>query len=749
MLNWDCWGGLADLVYQVAVSSNSLRVHGPAGLVDLSLCSRYFLYSPGFNMYLNEIHSPNCVSLGKTKEEIKVYSVITDSDKPFPIQKLELMKNPLFLDVLEVERMWNRDPRVLSNLDRCEKFLETTPEINYSEEDIKRSSQFDMTLEYDRPIYFPKPRKNNQVISYCVHTPIVPPKFDPKKAEQLGVKDKKLFGKLNNGESVTLSDGKVVNPQDCFIGEPTPGPVLLVIYCPSTDYINNLVSNPFWDKYYSGPNNEHNVGCIVHMTPEDVAIQPKYIEWFSKFSNADNMFLNRKMSIIHPIFARSANFVSGLNYLDEHIFPKPLDTIDESAPYLEKILSVNPKVKLIKSEVLQNYTLLPIAKKGVEASGIKVHPFKSDDILKIGNFKDNRNTYVQEKSSKTPDASIPYKFEPGEVVLDIFGTAAADPSHTRNVSGMILRMRDRGGLLVDPGSGTYHQMYRKYGHDKLKEVLRDIKCIWLSHKHPDHHTGIIPVLIKRQQALVEAGIEVTPICIVGPRIFEGYLREYSLSSTTDLVYDFYHYSVLSKEDHALKGFFYKTFGFVNTKTLKMIHGGDACCLIVTHEKGWKVAISGDGRPSQQFADNGKDCLLLIHEASFCNRDKDLAMKKAHSTTAEARYVAHEMGASYLLMTHFSQRLNVYPVRDFAPIDAGKDEDDDGTTTEPDENLTKFNSTDEIKGIGPESPQIDVSKIIFAFDLMTVDFNELHILPKMLPSLIDLYMSESNTRKKKK
>ena len=32
-------------------------------------------------------------------------------------------------------------------------------------------------------------------------------------------------------------------------------------------------------------------------------------------------------------------------------------------------------------------------------------------------------------------------------------------------------------------------MCRKYG-DQIDKVLCRLKCVWISHKHPDHHTGV-------------------------------------------------------------------------------------------------------------------------------------------------------------------------------------------------------------------------------------------------------------------
>ena len=47
--------------------------------------------------------------------------------------------------------------------------------------------------------------------------------------------------------------------------------------------------------------------------------------------------------------------------------------------------------------------------------------------------------------------------------------------------------------------------------------------------------------------------------------------------------------------------------------------------------------------------------MLLHEATFADSDHQQAVAKKHSTVSEAIQIAHEVGATRLLLTHFSQR----------------------------------------------------------------------------------------------
>jgi len=309
------------------------------------------------------------------------------------------------------------------------------------------------------------------------------------------------------------------------------------------------------------------------------------------------------------------------------------------------------------------------------------------------------------------------------------------------VSGTLLNMFSKGSILVDAGSGTYHQFFRKFGN-KWKDYLGNIKCVWISHKHPDHHNGLIPLLKHRQQYLNARGTH-SPIIIIGPRLFEGYFREISMTSTFRLEYQFFHYSLLFNNDHLLSTFFLETFGIIQAQTIKVIHGGDAAALVITHKTGWKIVFSGDTRPSKNLVQVGKDCTLLVHEATLCDAERKLALSKAHSTTSEALFVAKQMNAYRVVLTHFSQRQNAYPVADFMANSIQRESLDSPRLEEsPGENEDRrIISDDEIKGISRQLELDNPESIIIGFDLMTINFADLASLPSLLGVLKCLYQHE--------
>jgi ribonuclease Z len=71
------------------------------------------------------------------------------------------------------------------------------------------------------------------------------------------------------------------------------------------------------------------------------------------------------------------------------------------------------------------------------------------------------------------------------------------------VSATLVQIPNWGNILLDAGEGTWGQLVRQFGIDEslrgnIWEVLRDLKCIFISHIHGDHHMGIAQILRKRR-----------------------------------------------------------------------------------------------------------------------------------------------------------------------------------------------------------------------------------------------------------
>jgi len=102
-------------------------------------------------------------------------------------------------------------------------------------------------------------------------------------------------------------------------------------------------------------------------------------------------------------------------------------------------------------------------------------------------------------------------------------------------------------------------------------------------------------------------------------------------------------------------------GLSHVQTVRVKHCRDSFGISVTSSEGFKVVYSGDAMPTPALSVVGKDCDVLIHEATMDDQLLDEALIKRHSTTSQAMEMARSMNAKYTVLTHFSQRYAKIPV----------------------------------------------------------------------------------------
>lgn len=69
----------------------------------------------------------------------------------------------------------------------------------------------------------------------------------------------------------------------------------------------------------------------------------------------------------------------------------------------------------------------------------------------------------------------------------------------RNVSAILVNLSESESILLDCGEGTYSQLIRYYGIENMKQVLKNLKTVFVSHHHSDHHLGLIQLIEKHHE----------------------------------------------------------------------------------------------------------------------------------------------------------------------------------------------------------------------------------------------------------
>jgi ribonuclease Z len=238
------------------------------------------------------------------------------------------------------------------------------------------------------------------------------------------------------------------------------------------------------------------------------------------------------------------------------------------------------------------------------------------------------------------------------------GTGSALPSKYRNVSATMVRVPGYGSYLFDCGENTLGQLRRMYGYDGANEILRDLKVIWISHLHADHHLGTASLIKAWNDATTSDG---SRMAVASHRNMLDWLREYA--DIEDFGLDRLRLIDIrgspkagSKQDPwVFNPTLAREFGITRIDAARVEHCHGALACVFTWPSGLRIAYSGDCRPSSVFAEIARDCTLLIHESTLDDELRDDALFKKHCTMSEALGVAKDMRARRVLLTHFSQR----------------------------------------------------------------------------------------------
>ncbi|AYK07397.1 ribonuclease Z [Brevibacillus laterosporus] len=270
------------------------------------------------------------------------------------------------------------------------------------------------------------------------------------------------------------------------------------------------------------------------------------------------------------------------------------------------------------------------------------------------------------------------------------GTSSGAPTTKRNVSGIGLRLMDRGAWwLIDCGEGTQHQIMRSVLN------ISQLEKIFITHLHGDHLYGLIGMLASRSLRGAETG----GITLYGPKGIDEYVQAIMRISPVHLQYPLiikvveegiiyeddtivveaakvkhrvpaFAYSMtekprpgsfkieLAKEAGIPKGPMYaqlKAGGTVQLEDGRVFHGKD---FVHPPQPGLKVAFSGDTIPCQNMVRLAQGADMLVHESTYVHQHLELAERSGHSTAKQAAEIAVAAEAKGLLLTHLSPRYDI-------------------------------------------------------------------------------------------
>ncbi|KAI3866557.1 hypothetical protein MKW92_051998 [Papaver armeniacum] len=505
---------------------------------------------------------------------------------------------------------------------------------------------------------------------YFLELPEIIGKFDPKKAMALGLKPGFKFVICN------LENQSLQMIQKYHIA----GPIVLLVDCPTLSHLQQLVSLHSLGSYYNG---EKIVSCVIHLSPSSVTLTEGYQTWMRRFKEPNTLWLDMKSKKKHrdPTLKSTAKMAARFNYLCPNFFPSCGFLAPPNFHNAEQdiIVAVPNPSKIVAAENLLKFHLRPSSHYGLNKPPYRVgsHAEVIDDILlEIPEIADA-------SGSNIPSCLENIAREEMEIVF--LGTGSSQPSSYRNVSSIFINLSPTESLYL---LRIFIELIMNRFGVMGAMMLSGLKCIWISHIHADHHTGLASILAHRCRLL--KGTSQEKILVIAPIQLKGFLDAHQSAEDLDMQFIYCGQTMDAKwegfesyrqrprilgeltKDFETQQKLKKMLGEVGLEALisvPVLHCEDAHNTDGKTIPGWKLVYSGDTIPCPELKDASKGATVLIHEVT-CNFEENMvekAKEKNHSTTKQAIDAGGgeypRDGAYRVILTHFSQRYPKIPVFD--------------------------------------------------------------------------------------
>lgn len=509
--------------------------------------------------------------------------------------------------------------------------------------------------------------------------------FIPSKAQHLGIPKGKLWGELSRGNTIDFN-GRIIYPEE-VIDQSDISPVVAYLTCPSIGYMPSLLEKlPLIKKYYEEEkiNNNKEILCFMHNTPFDVLNGNEYKELLnmlkeleeSNKSIINHILINKVMcKQIPPFVAQYALLKIYKKIIPDKISIPFVPADVDNSMIIKNSANLQMLKKYIIADQLMVVHILPTKLRGTTDNSriIKLPTDEEinesyndkmiDEVLEKYKWKEQYNNYLSTENLSS--------VLPSNIKLVFCGTGCALPSKFRNVSGLYMNINNNEyGMFFDCGEGSYGQLYRAYGDEKINEIIKSVKLIYISHNHVDHHLGVSKIVSLQSTS--------KPITIIGGELLLNYLNEYSLIENR--LRNKYNYILVTNfnEKQSIKEIFDNKED-ITIQTVKVAHCEDSHAIMFKHnqtnDKPYSILYSGDCNAAlhtEQFYKVAENALLMIHEGTFI--DNKLADAKFHTTISQVLETGKRLNAYRMITTHFSQR---YPKTYLFPNDEEREKAHNG------------------------------------------------------------------------
>jgi ribonuclease Z len=612
----------------------------------------------------------------------------------------------------------------------------------------------------------------HEAVSYIVRGHAQRGVFEKERAKALGLKPGPMYGLLAAGRTIETDDGKVITP-DMVLGPSKPGRGIAIIDLPDGQSVNDLLSRPEW----SNPEVMTGVDIFCWLVSDGNLARPEVQDFIRSMPRVQHIVASPERCPNYLAMESSAASTIRLSLISRDHFPIP----------------VHDNAKQMESEARSMIESLPgvpggscrAAERGIT---IQIEPKyqvqEQEVVLPLNTYKvvqevpQNVLSLARDALDNTKDALRPAteleiydNSESGnnEPEIITLGTGSAVPSKYRNVSATLLKMPGYGYYLFDCGENTLGQLKRMYRPEILEDVLSNMRMIWISHLHADHHLGMLSLLRAVRQTSQRLKPANRQFALIADEAMIDFVRDMVGKKRSSLNASSIMHHIVCRAGQPLRrksrrgdlvaledDYLETTLHIRRLLTTWVSHCAGAQAVSIEFMNGFKISYSGDCRPSKNFARIGADSDVLIHEATFEDGLEGDATAKKHSTTSEALGVAAQMRAKNVILTHFSQRYQKIPVMNHikradeihfeeGAEESGPPEPVEGDTAPSDLPLHQNGEPPRARSASPMRPVspevLGQMNVCIAFDFMRTRVSQIKGMHRFYPAIEALFEAE--------
>ncbi|MCU0512359.1 MAG: ribonuclease Z [Anaerolineae bacterium] len=276
--------------------------------------------------------------------------------------------------------------------------------------------------------------------------------------------------------------------------------------------------------------------------------------------------------------------------------------------------------------------------------------------------------------------------------LIFLGTSSAAPSIYRGLSAAAVLAGEH-RFLVDCGEGTQRQLLRSgIGYRRMNHIL-------LTHAHLDHILGVgglVSTFTRWESSFEELTIQAGRSTLERVRalIYEVVLRDQTppipihlVEIEPGIIFEAKHFTIsafpVQHRGAGCFGFIFQertrrpfradladALGIPSGPQRGQLVRGESITLadgrVITPEMvldapiaGMKVVFTGDTGRTDTLLPHAAAADVLVCEATFLERDREMARQFGHITAHQAALLAKEAGVQHLLLNHLSRRYREY------------------------------------------------------------------------------------------